>query len=114
MVSSGCDLFAFNVSKPDEIEVVFRGHEEEVSAFDLDKKSGRLISCTFRGKMFVWDLSSGEILLKKQLYGRIEKVVWRGRYVATAHTGLAFDAGCVNIREFSGERTLYKCVDEDH
>ncbi len=61
------------------------------------------MTCTFRGKMFLWDLVTGELLQQKQLYGRIERVVWKAGYIATAHTALSFDAGCVLVREYKGK-----------
>ena len=51
----------------------------------------------------MWNLSSGELLLTKQLFGRIEKVVWKDGYIATAHTALRFDSGCVCVRKYEDD-----------
>ena len=63
----------------------------------------RLVACSHRGLFFLWDLSNGELLLTKQLFGRIEKVIWKDGYIATAHTALRFDSGCVCIRKYEDD-----------
>ena len=51
----------------------------------------------------MWNLSSGELLLTKQLFGRIEKVIWKDGYIVTAHTALRFDSGCVCVRKYEDD-----------
>ena len=62
-----------------------------------------MIACSRRGIFFLWDLASGELLVTKQLFGRIEKVIWKSGYIATAHTALRFDSGCVCVRKYEDD-----------
>ena len=65
-----------------------------------------MVACSHRGIFLLWDLSTGELLLTKQLFGRIEKVVWKDGYIATAHTALRFDSGCVCVRKYEDDLAL--------
>ena len=40
-----------------------------------------------------------ECLCQKQLFGRIEVVKTKDDLLATAHFGIAYDAGCISIRQ---------------
>ena len=44
--------------------------------------------------------------MTKQLFGRIEKVIWKDGYIATAHTALRFDSGCVCVRKYEDDLCL--------
>ena len=52
------------------------------------------------GVLAFWS-PEGELLVRKQLFGRIQSVKWKDRWLATAHFGKPFDAGCITIREVS-------------
>lgn len=50
------------------------------------------------GVLALWS-TDGQCLVRKQLFGRIMFIKSRGRFLATAHFGKPFDAGCIMLRE---------------
>ena len=49
--------------------------------------------------MAIWSLDDGECLCQKQLFGRIEVVKARNNLLVTAHFGIAYDVGCISVRQ---------------
>ena len=58
-----------------------------------------MVSGSQDGILAIWSLDTGECLCQKQLFGRIEVVKSRNSLMATAHFGIAFDMGCITIRQ---------------
>ena len=52
------------------------------------------------GVLAVWN-PSGECVVRKQLFGRIQGIFVREKHLATAHFGKPFDAGCITVRKVS-------------
>jgi hypothetical protein len=50
------------------------------------------------GVLALWS-PEGECLVRRQLFGRIQNIKIKDRFLATAHFGKPFDAGCITIRE---------------
>ncbi len=50
------------------------------------------------GVLAFWN-PSGECIVRKQLFGRIQGIFVRENLLATAHFGKPFDAGCISIRQ---------------
>ena len=60
-----------------------------------------IVSGSQDGILAIWSISddSGECILQKQLFGRIEVVKIKYELLVTAHFGTDYDVGCITIRQ---------------
>eukprot|EP00096_Caligus_rogercresseyi_P000592 TRINITY_DN11053_c0_g1_i1.p1 TRINITY_DN11053_c0_g1~~TRINITY_DN11053_c0_g1_i1.p1 ORF type:complete len:392 (+),score=70.57 TRINITY_DN11053_c0_g1_i1:63-1238(+) len=71
-----------------------------VKCVDVNPDGTIIASGSADGLLILWDIHSGEQLLQRQAFGRIEAIRWKGPFFVTAHFGKAFDAGCISLREY--------------
>ena len=58
-----------------------------------------IVSGSQDGVLAIWSVDGGECLCQKQLFGRIEAIKAKDQLLVTAHFGIAYDVGCISIRQ---------------
>ena len=69
--------------------------------FNLFFSRDYIVSGSQDGILAIWSISddSGECIVQKQLFGRIEVAQVKYELLVTAHFGIAYDVGCITVRQ---------------
>ncbi|XP_040571807.1 uncharacterized protein [Lepeophtheirus salmonis] len=102
-VAVGIDhsLQVFHTSSQEDQPILSLCNENSIiKCIDVNEEEKIIATGSTDGLLILWDAESGDQLILKQLFGRIDAIKWKSSRFVTAHFGRAFDAGCISLREY--------------